>query len=169
MVKSDSEFEAKTSDSACCGAAQERSARSEVINVMQGFSKALPLYVWLVALPQLISRICHPHLETQRITQHILTRVTSTYPHQACFSSFPMDRQAFPYLYPWGPEALDNLYLGHPFTAHAKQGCLTTTHYLSRGTGRLTPVNLDRATGARHDVVLVGVLQRSGGSTVMGI
>ena len=61
---------------------QERSARSEVINVMQGFSKTLPLYVWLVALPQLISRICHPHLETQRITQHILTRVTSAYPQQ---------------------------------------------------------------------------------------
>lgn len=89
MVNNESKFETKTSDSACCGAAQERSARSEVINVMQGFSKALPLYVWLVALPQLISRICHPHLETQRITQHILTRVTSTYPHQACFSSFP--------------------------------------------------------------------------------
>jgi hypothetical protein len=66
---------------------QERSARSEVINVMQGFSKTLPLYVWLVALPQLISRICHPHLETQRITQHILTRVTSAYPQQVCWLS----------------------------------------------------------------------------------
>lgn len=65
-----------------CDVAQERSARSEVINVMQGSSKTLPLYVWLVALPQLISRICHPHLETQRITQHILTRVTSSYPQQ---------------------------------------------------------------------------------------
>ncbi|KAK9914842.1 hypothetical protein WJX75_001188 [Coccomyxa subellipsoidea] len=65
---------------------RERSARSEVINVMQGFSKTLPLYVWLVALPQLISRICHPHLETQRITQHILTRVTSAYPQQTLWA-----------------------------------------------------------------------------------
>jgi hypothetical protein len=63
-------------------ALQERSARSEVLNVMQAFSKTLPLYVWLVALPQLTSRICHPHIETQRITQHILTRVTANYPHQ---------------------------------------------------------------------------------------
>lgn len=64
------------------GVVQERSARSEVVNVMQGCSKTLPLYVWLVALPQLTSRICHPHVETQRITQHILTRVTATYPQQ---------------------------------------------------------------------------------------
>ena len=61
---------------------QERSARSEVINVMQDLSKRLPMYVWLVALSQLTSRICHPHVETQRITQHILTRVTAQFPHQ---------------------------------------------------------------------------------------
>ena len=61
---------------------QERSARSEVINVMQDLSKRLPMYVWLTALSQLTSRICHPHVETQRITQHILTRVTAQFPHQ---------------------------------------------------------------------------------------
>ncbi len=64
------------------GLVQERSARSEVINVMQDLSKRLPMYVWLVALSQLTSRICHPHVETQRITQHILTRVTAQFPHQ---------------------------------------------------------------------------------------
>jgi len=45
--------------------------------------RGLPPYVWLVALPQLTSRICHPHCETQRFTQHILTRVTQAFPHQA--------------------------------------------------------------------------------------
>ena len=49
---------------------------------MQDLSKRLPMYVWLVALSQLTSRICHPHVETQRITQHILTRVTAQFPHQ---------------------------------------------------------------------------------------
>ncbi len=49
---------------------------------MQGAAKALPLYVWLVALPQLASRVCHAHTETQKMTQHILTRVTGDFPHQ---------------------------------------------------------------------------------------
>lgn len=62
--------------------AQERNARTAAVNVMQEFGKSLPLYVWLVALPQLTSRVCHPHAETQRITQHILTRVTAAFPHQ---------------------------------------------------------------------------------------
>ena len=51
---------------------------------MQDLSKRLPMYVWLVALSQLTSRICHPHVETQRITQHILTRVTAQFPQQVC-------------------------------------------------------------------------------------
>jgi hypothetical protein len=62
--------------------AQERKARTAAVNVMQGFAKGLPLYVWLLALPQLTSRVCHPHAETQKITQHILTRVTANFPHQ---------------------------------------------------------------------------------------
>ena len=64
--------------------AQERNARTAAINVMQDLGKHLPLYVWLVALPQLTSRVCHAHAETQRITQHILTRVTAAFPHQVC-------------------------------------------------------------------------------------
>lgn len=66
---------------------QERAARTEVINIMSGNIKTLPLYVWLVALPQLISRICHPHLDTQKMIQHLLTRVTGAYPHQVCLWS----------------------------------------------------------------------------------
>ncbi len=65
-------------------AVQERTARTEVINIMSSNTKTLPLYVWLVALPQLISRICHPHLDTQKMIQHLLTRVTGAYPQQVC-------------------------------------------------------------------------------------
>ena len=50
-------------DLACAGALS-----AEVTNVMQDLSKRLPMYVWLMALSQLTSRICHPHMETQRIT-----------------------------------------------------------------------------------------------------
>ena len=55
--------------------------------MMSGLIKALPLYVWLVALPQLTSRICHPHQETQGQIQHILTRLTCAYPQQVCHSA----------------------------------------------------------------------------------
>ncbi|BDA43155.1 Serine/threonine-protein kinase ATR at C-terminar half [Coccomyxa sp. Obi] len=65
---------------------KERTARTEVINIMSGNIKTLPLYVWLVALPQLISRICHPHLDTQKMIQHLLTRVTGAYPHQTLWA-----------------------------------------------------------------------------------
>jgi hypothetical protein len=54
-----------------------------VQDIMGEMLRSLPPYVWLVALPQLTSRICHPHFETQRFTQHILTRVTQAFPHQA--------------------------------------------------------------------------------------
>lgn len=61
---------------------QERTAQADVQTVMQRLVKDLPLYVWLVALPQLTSRICHPHQATQDMTQHILTRLTASYPQQ---------------------------------------------------------------------------------------
>ena len=63
-------------------ALQERTAQADVQAVMQRLVKELPLYVWLVALPQLTSRICHPHQPTQDMTQHILTRLTASYPQQ---------------------------------------------------------------------------------------
>lgn len=63
---------------------QERAVRTEVYGVMQGLAKSLPMYVWLVVLSQLTSRICHPHEETKLLTQHILTRVMAAFPHQVC-------------------------------------------------------------------------------------
>ena len=56
--------------------------RTEVYTVMTGLAKSLPMYVWLVALSQLTSRICHPHDDTKHLTQHILTRVIGAFPHQ---------------------------------------------------------------------------------------
>ena len=62
---------------------QEGRARGAVVDIMREVLATLPLYVWLVALPQLTSRVCHPHAETQKFTQHVLTRVTQAFPHQA--------------------------------------------------------------------------------------
>lgn len=72
---------------------------------MQRLAKDVPLYVWLVALPQLTSRICHPHHPTQDMTQHILTRLTGAYPQQVSFPrnlstflSLSSSNQSFPFL-----------------------------------------------------------------------
>ena len=62
---------------------REERARRQVSDTMRDALKTLPLYVWLVALPQLTSRICHQHEGTRKLTQHILTRVTQAFPHQA--------------------------------------------------------------------------------------
>ena len=62
---------------------QERQAQTDVQAAMQKLSRELPQYAWLVALPQLTSRICHPHQPTQDMVQHILTRLTGSYPQQA--------------------------------------------------------------------------------------
>lgn len=44
--------------------------------------QALPMYVWLVALPQLCSRLTHPHPDTATLTRNIITRVFMEYPQQ---------------------------------------------------------------------------------------
>ncbi|KAK9842495.1 hypothetical protein WJX81_002719 [Elliptochloris bilobata] len=65
---------------------REDKARKLVQEIVCEAMRTLPLYVWLVALPQLTSRICHPHEPTQKLTQHILTRVTQAFPHQALWA-----------------------------------------------------------------------------------
>lgn len=42
----------------------------------------LPAYVWLVALPQLISRATHCHARTSEATRKIITSVFGHYPDQ---------------------------------------------------------------------------------------
>jgi hypothetical protein len=60
-----------------------------VNDVMLGNTKALPLYVWLVSLQQLTSRVCHANQDTQRLTEHILVNVIAEHPHQARQSLHP--------------------------------------------------------------------------------
>jgi len=61
---------------------QDKAAGTDVQTVMQRLYKELPNYVWLAVLPQLTSRICHPHGESHRMAQHILTHLTENYPQQ---------------------------------------------------------------------------------------
>lgn len=60
---------------------------AEVHKTMAGLGKKLPMYVWLVSLPQLCSRLTHPHPETSNLTCNIITRVFMAYPQQVPHSA----------------------------------------------------------------------------------
>ncbi len=54
----------------------------QVVNLMKNLSRSIPTSAWLTALPQLISRICHPAPDVQGAVQGILVRVTEAFPQQ---------------------------------------------------------------------------------------
>lgn len=68
----------------CCYVFQVKEAHRAVPSEIRALVKALPMYVWLIVLPQLTSRICHPNKLTQDLTHHLLTHITAAYPQQAC-------------------------------------------------------------------------------------
>ncbi len=63
-------------------ATQIKPIAAAVNKTMTGLARALPMYVWLVALPQLCSRLTHPHPDAANLTRNIITRVFMAYPQQ---------------------------------------------------------------------------------------
>lgn len=53
------------------------------MNASKGIVQKLPVYQWLIVLPQLISRVCHPHAATATTVRDILKRLVIRYPQQA--------------------------------------------------------------------------------------
>ena len=51
-------------------------------SIMTLFSK-IPIYVWYIVYPQLISRICHPNKEVCDLLLSILSRILQEYPRQS--------------------------------------------------------------------------------------
>jgi hypothetical protein len=60
----------------------------QVHTTIKMLSRLLPCYVWLVSLPQLCSRMTHPHPETNNVTRTIITRVFKEYPQQVPDTGF---------------------------------------------------------------------------------
>lgn len=46
----------------------------------------IPAYMWYTVLPQILSRICHPHPTVHQNLEHIIVKVVSTHPQQALWS-----------------------------------------------------------------------------------
>ena len=71
---------------------KERKVALLATNSLKDFSQKLPLYTWLPALPQLTSRLCHPHAETRALIHELLYRLVKNFPNQVLWSMTAMAR-----------------------------------------------------------------------------
>ncbi|WIA34494.1 hypothetical protein OEZ86_012821 [Tetradesmus obliquus] len=63
-----------------------RNTHTQVSGVMRGLLRNIPPYKWLLVLPQLTSRICHPQQDVQDFMQQLLGAIADHFPHQALWA-----------------------------------------------------------------------------------
>jgi serine/threonine-protein kinase ATR len=68
---------------------KERKVASQITSTLKTFSQSLPLYTWLPALPQLTSRLCHPHGEVRQVVHELLYRLVKNFPNQVKYALNP--------------------------------------------------------------------------------
>ena len=68
----------------------------QVLSLIRGCVKDLPIYQWLTVLSQLISRICHQNTEVVRIVKFIITSVLREYPQQALWMMAAVSKSTVP-------------------------------------------------------------------------
>jgi hypothetical protein len=51
-------------------------ATASITAIMTSLAKNVPMHTWLAALPQLISRMCHPCKEVSELAKQIIVRIT---------------------------------------------------------------------------------------------
>ena len=68
----------------------------QVLSLIRGCVKDLPIYQWLTVLSQLISRICHQNTDVVRIVKYIITSVLRAYPQQALWMMAAVSKSTVP-------------------------------------------------------------------------
>eukprot|EP00698_Gefionella_okellyi_P014990 TRINITY_DN4193_c0_g1_i1.p1 TRINITY_DN4193_c0_g1~~TRINITY_DN4193_c0_g1_i1.p1 ORF type:complete len:1800 (-),score=472.86 TRINITY_DN4193_c0_g1_i1:48-5345(-) len=63
-----------------------------VMQAMETFINELPPYVWMMALPQLVSRICHRNGDVQKKLTALLITLLTTFPNQAYWGLAPIHK-----------------------------------------------------------------------------
>jgi len=53
----------------------EQAAHRQVVSIMRGLVRAVPPFKWLLVLPQLTSRVCHPQPDVAELVTSLLVRV----------------------------------------------------------------------------------------------
>jgi len=62
---------------------------------MSGFSQKLAPYQFLTAFPQLISRICHTHVDVFHQLKDITARLLASFPQQAMWLMMAVSKSSF--------------------------------------------------------------------------
>ncbi|KAL9081035.1 MAG: hypothetical protein Q9157_000351 [Trypethelium eluteriae] len=73
------------------------------------YCNRLPAFPFYTALPQLVSRISHPHPETWKVLQSIITKIISHHPQQAIWSIMAVVRSSNPERCSRGHNIMNNL------------------------------------------------------------
>jgi len=63
-----------------------REAVRVTLDVVTAEARGLPTYLWLSVMPQLVSRILHPHQPTFDLIQRLIVGATARYPQQALYA-----------------------------------------------------------------------------------
>jgi hypothetical protein len=53
-----------------------QAATLSINSIMAHLAKSIPMHTWAAALPQLISRMCHPCKEVCEMAKQIIVRIT---------------------------------------------------------------------------------------------
>ncbi|PSC70468.1 serine threonine-kinase ATR isoform X1 [Micractinium conductrix] len=75
---------------------QVQNATNSITALMTGLAKKIPMHTWLAALPQLISRMCHPCKEVSELVRLIIVHITQAYPHQSLWSLAAVSKSGVP-------------------------------------------------------------------------
>ncbi|KAI1315377.1 serine/threonine-protein kinase M1 [Mortierella claussenii] len=67
-----------------------------VNKLMQNLASSLPMYMFLSAFPQIISRMCHKNADAFAVLQHIIVSVVLAFPDQAIWQMVSVSRSIVP-------------------------------------------------------------------------
>ena len=71
-------------------------AQEKAMHCMKQYAKSLPPSVWMTAMPQLISRICHDNREVAELIRLIITDAAAVYPHQVVWALMGVSKSTRP-------------------------------------------------------------------------
>ena len=71
-------------------------ALDKAMTWMKQYSKSLPPSIWMTAMPQLISRICHDNRDVAELIRLIITDAAAVYPHQVMWALMGVSKSTRP-------------------------------------------------------------------------
>ncbi|XP_060828354.1 serine/threonine-protein kinase atr-like [Bombus pascuorum] len=73
-----------------------RDALLKMSKIMEVYHERLPIFMWLTAFSQLVSRICHPSLEVQKTICAILVKLIHAYPQHSLWMMASVINSSYP-------------------------------------------------------------------------